>query len=286
MKRYLILLLLSFQGLLAQVQFEAKVSKNTLGINERLRVDFTMNIDGDNFSPPSFEGFRIIAGPSQQVSQSWINGKSSFEKTYSYYLLPQQKGNLVIKQASIEFNGQVYKSSPIKVNVTNAVQEARDPNDAPQVSADDNIYLVADISKTNPYINEPITVVYKLYFSYNVGISNWRELDKPKYNDFWSQNIDIKQLVGEEGMFKGEKYRFVVLRKTVLYPQKSGKLVIEPLSLDIDVQLPTNRRDMFGRVVVTNGNKRVSAGSKTITVKALPEAGKPDDFSGAVRKQI
>ena len=284
MKRYLILLLLSFQGLLAQVQFEAKVSKNTLGLNERLRVDFTMNIDGDNFNPPSFDGFRIIAGPSQQVSQSWINGKSSFEKTYSYYLLPQQKGNLVIKQASIEFNGQVYKSSPIKVNVTNAVQEARDPNDAPQVSADDNIYLVADISKTNPYINEPITVVYKLYFSYNVGISNWRELDKPKYNDFWSQNIDIKQLVGEEGMFKGEKYRFVVLRKTVLYPQKSGKLVIEPLSLDIDVQLPTNRRDVFGRVVVANDSKRVSAGSKTITVKSLPEAGKPEDFSGAVGK--
>jgi hypothetical protein len=282
MKRYLILLLLSFQGLLAQVQFEAKVSKNTLGINERLRIDFTMNIDGDNFNPPSFDGFRIIAGPSQQVSQSWINGKSSFEKTYSYYLLPQQKGNLVIKQASIEFNGQVYKTTPLKINVTNAVQEARDPNDAPQVSADDNIYLVADISKTNPYINEPITVVYKLYFSYNVGISNWRELDKPKYNDFWSQNIDIKQLVGEEGMFKGEKYRFVVLRKTVLYPQKSGKLVIEPLALDIDVQLPTNRRDVFGRVVVANDSKRVSAGSKTITVKSLPEAGKPEDFSGAV----
>lgn len=271
-------------SLLAQVQFEAKVSKTTLGLNERLRIDFVMNMDGDNFNQPSFEGFRIIAGPSQQVSQSWINGKSSFEKIYSYYLLPQQKGNLIIKQAAIEYNGQIYKTSPIKIHVTNAVQEARDPNDASQISADDNLYLVADISKTNPYINEPITVVYKLYFSYNIGITNWRELDKPKYNDFWSQNIDIKQLVGEEGMFKGEKYRFVVLRKTVLYPQKSGKLVIEPLSLDIDVELPTNRRDMFGRVVVTNGNKRVSAGAKTIAVKALPEAGKPADFSGAVGK--
>jgi hypothetical protein len=268
---------------LAQVQFEAKVSKTTLGLNERLRIDFVMNMDGDNFNQPSFEGFRIIAGPSQQVSQSWVNGKSSFEKTYSYFLLPQQKGNLIIKQATIEYNGQIYKTNPIKINITAAVEQPKDPNDT-QISADDNIYLVADISKTNPYINEPITVVYKLYFSYNIGITNWRELDKPKYNDFWSQNIDIKQLVGEEGMFKGEKYRFVVLRKTVLYPQKSGKLVIEPLSLDIDVQLPTNRRDMFGRVQVANGNKRVSAGAKTIAVKALPEAGKPLDFSGAVGK--
>lgn len=284
MKKFIIaIVLIACNSLLAQVQFEAKVSKTTLGLNERLRIDFVMNMDGDNFNQPSFEGFRIIAGPSQQVSQSWVNGKSSFEKTYSYYLLPQQKGNLIIKQATIEYNGQIYKTNPIKINVTSAVEQPKDPNDT-QISADDNIYLVADISKTNPYINEPITVVYKLYFSYNIGITNWRELDKPKYNDFWSQNIDIKQLVGEEGMFKGEKYRFVVLRKTVLYPQKSGKLVIEPLSLDIDVQLPTNRRDMFGRVVVTNGNKRVSAGAKNINVKALPEAGKPEDFSGAVGK--
>ena len=117
-----------------------------------------------------------------------------------------------------------------------------------------------------------------------MGITNWRELNKPKYNDFWSQNIDIKQLVAEEGMFKGEKYRYVVLRKTVLYPQKTGKLEIEPLSLDLDLQLPTNRRNIFGQVLMTTGNKRVSAGSKTIAVKSLPEAGKPADFSGAVGK--
>ena len=282
MKKFLIaIVLVACNSLLAQVQFETKVSKTSLGLNEKLRVDFVMNMDGDNFTQPPFEGFKIIAGPSQQVSQSWINGKSSFEKIYSYYLLPNQKGNLIIRQATIEYNGQIYKTSPIKITVSNAVQEARDPNDT-QISANDNLYLVADISKTNPYVNEPITVVYKLYFSYNIGITNWRELDKPKYNDFWSQNIDIKQLVGEEGMFKGEKYRFVVLRKTVLYPQKSGKLVIEPLSLDIDVQLPTNRSDMFGRVVVTNDNKRVSAGAKTISVRALPETGKPANFSGAV----
>ncbi|MBK8599320.1 MAG: protein BatD [Flavobacterium sp.] len=282
MKKYLILLLISFHGLWAQVQFEAKVSKNTLGLNERLRIDFTMNADGDNFSPPSFEGFRIVAGPSQQVSQSWVNGRSSFNKSYSYFLLPTQKGTLTIKQAAVEINGQIYKTNPIKINVTAAVQQPRDPNEEPQISADDAIHLVAEISKGNPYVNEPITVVYKLYFSYNIGITNWRELNKPKYNDFWSQNIDIKQLVAEEGKYNGEKYRCVVLRKTVLYPQKSGKLEIEPLSLDIDVQVPTNRRNFFGQVQVVNDNKRVSAGSKTITVKPLPEAGKPIDFSGAV----
>jgi hypothetical protein len=285
MKKFVIaLFLIISNSLLAQVQFEAKVSKNTLGLNEKFRIEFTMNADGDNFVPPNFDtsGFRVVGGPSQSVSQSWINGKSSFNKSYIYILMPSQKGSLTIRQASIEINGQVYKTSPVKITVTNAVDLPRDPNEAPAINADDNIYLVADVSKSNPYVNEPITVVYKIYFSYNIGITNWRELSKPKYNDFWSQNIDIKQLVAEEGMFKGERYRYVVLRKTVLYPQKSGKLEIEPLSLDIDVQVPTNRRNIWGQVLMTEDSKRVSAGSKVINVRALPDKGKPEDFSGAV----
>ncbi len=287
MKRIVALLFLIIGNLaMAQVQFEAKVSKNSLGLNERLRIDFNMNADGDNFNPPNFEasGFRVVGGPSQSVSQSWINGKSSFNKSYSYILMPTQKGSLTIKQASIEINGQIYKTLPIKINVTNAVQLPKDPNESPAISADDNLYLVADISNSNPFVNEPITVVYKLYFSYNIGITNWQELSKPKYNDFWSQNIDIKQLVAQDGMFKGERYRYVVLRKTVLYPQKSGKLEIEPLSLDIDCQVPTNRRNFWGQVLMTEDSKRVSAGSKVINVKPLPESGKPEDFSGAVGK--
>jgi hypothetical protein len=284
MKRIIVILFLITNSLWAQVQFEAKVSKNSLGINERLRIEFTMNADGDNFQPPNFEscGFRVVGGPSQSVSQSWINGRSSFNKSYIYILLPTQKGALTIRQAAIEINGQIYKTSPLKINVTNAVELPKDPNEMPAISASDNLYLVADISKTNPYLNEPITVVYKLYFSYNIGITNWKELNKPKYNDFWSQNIDIKELKAEDGMFKGERYRYVVLRKTVLYPQKSGKLEIEPLSLDIDCQVPTNRRNFWGQALMTADSKRVSAGSKVISVKPLPEKGKPEDFTGAV----
>lgn len=284
MNKYIFVLLLTVQGLFAQVEFEAKVSKTTLGLNERLRIDFTMNADGDNFTPPSFEGFRVVGGPSQQVSQSWVNGRSSFNKSYSYFLLPTQKGAITIKQAAVEINGQIYKTNPVRINVTNAVELPKDPNSVPQISANDAIHLIAEVSKANPYLNEPITVVYKLYFSYNIGITNQRELNKPKYNDFWSQNIEIKQLVAEDGTYNGERCRVVVLKKVVLYPQKSGKLEIEPLTMDLDLQLPTNRRDFFGRVQIVEDNKRVSAGSKVINVRPLPEKGKPADFSGAVGK--
>jgi hypothetical protein len=67
-----------------------------------------------------------------------------------------------------------------------------------------------------------------------------------------------------------------------LYPQKTGKLKIEPLTLDISVQVPSNRRDFFGNLISSSVNKTVSSGSSIIDVKSLPIDNKPKDFSGAV----
>ena len=148
--------------------------------------------------------------------------------------------------------------------------------------ASQNIHLVAEISKTNPYLNEAITVVYKLYVSPRIQVDNWNEIDTPRFNDFWSQNINTQGQKVQNGKYNGEDYRFLVLRKTVLYPQKTGKLNIEPLTLDISMRVPTKRRDIFGSLLMTRVNKTVSAGNKTINVKSLPEVGKPVDFTGAV----
>jgi BatD DUF11 like domain len=282
MKKFIILFLLSIQGVFAQAQFEARVAKTTVGINEPFQIEFAMNFDGDNFEQPTFEGFRILEGPFQQVSQSWVNGRTSFQKSYTYTILPVKKGTFIIRSYAVEFNGKVYKSNTLKITVGNAIPKQRDPNDIPQVSADTELHLIADISKTNPYLNEPITIVYKLYFSNNVGISNFVPSSTPKYNDFWNQNIEIKQLTAENTIYKGENYRSIILKKVILYPQKSGKLNIEPFVMDIDVQLPTGRRDIFGQVQIVDDQKRVSAGSSVINVKPLPESGKPEGFSGAV----
>ncbi|AXT61744.1 protein BatD [Aquimarina sp. AD10] len=278
---FLTIFLASVQLTFAQVKFEAKVSKKKLGVNERLRVDFEMNQDGDNFTPPSFSGFTVVGGPNQSISNSWINGKRSYAKTFSYFLEPTKRGRFTIKQATIEIKGQVYKTLPVTVNVTGAVDKPKDGNNTDFV-ASENLHLVAEVSKANPYLNEAITVVYKLYVSPRISVSNWRELDSPTYSDFWSQAIDMKQLKIDNGEYNGEPYRFVVLRKTVLYPQKTGKLNIEPLTLTVSVDVPTKRRDIFGGRLYSTVNKTVAAGNRTINVKSLPEQGKPDDFSGAV----
>ncbi len=265
----------------AQVKFEAKVSKEKLGVNERLRVDFEMNQDGDNFQPPNFNGFRIVAGPNQSVSNMWVNGKRTYSKTYSYFLSPTARGTFTIGQASIEIDGEIYKTSPIDVEITAAVDKPTDGENN-DIAEEGDIHLVAEVSKENPYLNEALTVVYKLYVSPETSVSGWREIDSPKFADFWSQNTDNNQMQVYEGTYKGKPYRYAILRSTVLYPQKTGELELEPLSLDVQVEVRTNRRDIFGRPFMTRVNKTVSAGTRTINVKPLPEEGKPADFNGAV----
>ncbi|MFP4844365.1 BatD family protein [Winogradskyella sp. PE311] len=265
----------------SQVKFEAKVSKNKLGINERLRIDFKMNQDGDNFVPPSFNDFTIVGGPNTSVSNSYANGIKTYNKTYSYFLAPKKRGNFTIKQAKIEIDGETYKTFPIKISVTAAVDRPNAPPTASDV-ASDKIHLIAEVSKGNPYLNEAITVVYKLYVARETGVNSWGEKDSPRYNDFWNQNIEIKGYPIQKTQFKGEDYRYVVVRKTVLYPQKTGKLKIEPLVMDIMVEVPSGRQDIFGRQLMTKVPQTVTAGSRTINVKPLPLDGRPADFTGAV----
>jgi len=279
--RFLLLLIFLSSFAMSQVKFEAKTSKTQLGVNERLRIDFTMNEDGDNFIPPSFENFKVVGGPSQSINNSWVNGVRSFSKSYTYFLAPKKRGVFTIGQSSIEIDGITYKTSPIKIKVTAAVDIPKDPND-PNYIASESIHLVAEVSTTNPYLNEPVSVIYKLYVAENTGVRNWSELDSPRYNDFWSQNIEVKRQNVKDGKYKGENYRYVVLKKTVLYPQKTGKLSIEPLTLDVSVEVPSKRRDVFGRLMMTTTNRTVTAGKRTIDVKPLPSNGKPNDFSGAV----
>ena len=92
---FILTLLLTVQGVIAQVTFKTTVSKSELGLNERLRIEFSIDRQGgDDFTPPDFKNFKVLAGPSQSSSFSSINGKTSYKLTYTYILQPTAKGTL------------------------------------------------------------------------------------------------------------------------------------------------------------------------------------------------
>ncbi|MDP3358192.1 MAG: BatD family protein [Lutibacter sp.] len=282
--KFYIFTILAFasQVLLAQVEFKTSVSKTNLGLNERFRIEFSVDKQGaDNFKPPSFADFKVVGGPSSSVSQSWINGKASYSQTYIYIIEPKKEGEFIIDAATIEYNDEIVKSNAVKISVSKSIEIPKDPNN-PEYVAQQNIHLVAEVSNLNPYVGEGIYVVYKLFVSQNISVNDWRVSESPQYNGFWNQDIEVTDINVQNGKYNGEDYRFLVLKRAVLIPQRSGELIIEPMKMDFSVGIPTGRGDFFGNMITRNISYSTASDVRKVRVKALPEAGKPEGFSGAV----
>ena len=278
----LFICLLSIPLVAQEATLKAKVSKNKLGVNQRLRIEFSVDKQGgDNFSPPNFANFKVVGGPSQSVSQSWINGKVTFSQSYTYIIQPKRKGAFSIASASIKVGGKFIKSEPVKIIVLDAVEIPKNPND-PNYVAQQNIHLVAEISKANPYVGEGIYVEYRLYVSENVSVYDTSISEAPKYNGFWNQDIKVNDFPVKMGKYNGENYRYIVLQKALLIPTKTGKLSIDPMRMDIVIGVPSGREDFFGNAITKNVRREFASTKKIIRPKALPLEGKPANFAGAV----
>lgn len=286
--RYIVLLLFTLMSVSSYAQetpeaeLTASVSKNKLGQNQRLRIVFAVNKQGaDNFKRPDFKNFKVVSGPVHSISQSYINGRTSFSQSYTFIIQPLKKGEFMIPSASIELNGKVLKSKPVKVIVLDPVEIPKDPND-PYYIAQQNVHLVAEISKANPYVGEGVYVEYKLYVSRDISVNDYSVTEPPQYNGFWNQEIKINGLVARQGTYNGEPYRYVTLQKALLIPTRSGKLTIDPMVMDIVVGVPTGRGDFFGNPIIRSITKNFSSAKKVVNVKELPLDGKPLNFTGAV----
>ncbi|WP_339890132.1 BatD family protein [uncultured Flavobacterium sp.] len=286
-KIFLIFAILIQYTAFAQVKFEAVTDKDIYALNEKILLTYIINNDGDNFDPPRLDGFRV-EGPSiskgKNTSITIVNGKVNSRREIftqlNFFLTPKSKGTFTIQPATIEYEGVIYKSNPVVVKIVDAIQMPVDPND-PLAQVGEGVFLVADISKQNPYVNEPVTVVYKVYFDPRYGVNNVRETENPAYNGFWSQFQDMKNLKAVLAKYNGKDYAMVEWRKVILYPLEAGNKNLDPLTITMDVNVPV-RRTSYSESPYQTVRKTISAGARAINVKPLPEVNKPIDFKGAV----
>ena len=302
-----ILLFLTTISLAQEVSFKAQPSRTSLGENEHLRVDFTMNKEGDDFTPPSFEGFEVT-GPTQSISHSWINGNRSFSKTYTYMLQPKRKGKLTIGAASIIIEGKEYKTKPLTIEVTAAVSNPRNTQTTPPTSpfgnfpfgfdpfgneeaqptqiiepTKDELFITAEVSEKQVYVNQPLSITYRIYIDARFGIAGLENIEEPRYANSWSQQLLDKVHVSEV-VRSGRPFRCVTLKQVLLYPQQAGELLINPFSASLVLQLPSNQVDFFGNRTYVTRTRTLQTAATKINVLPLPEEGKPANFSGAVGK--
>lgn len=236
--------------------------------NSYFDVSFTIKNGEEisSFRPPAFKHFKVISGPNRSMVATSVNGVMSREESYTYTLLPRNKGKLTIGPAKVEINGKMYQTKPIQVEVLKAANG--------QMKAGEEVFVRLIASDTNAVVGQKILIYYKIYT--RKDISNFGLISEPEYDGFFAneeRNTDYRVM---QEIVDGQQYTTKVMKTIALYPQRAGDLTIEPLLAEVAIT-EGRQRSFFSR------GRRVSLSSLplTIHVEPLPD-GAPVSFSGAI----
>lgn len=264
-------------------------------MGEQFRLTYTVNAEGKDLRVQEMPDFEVLMGPSQSTSysSSWSNGQTSSETTvsYTYVLLAKKEGTYNIAPATIKVKGANYTSNGLAIKVlppdkAGSAATADDNGGSSAASSainKDDYFVRMEVSDRSVYEQEGFLVTFKLYAARQCGLNN---LKFPEFEGFLAQEIQLptEKQWGREN-YNGRNYLTVVLKQTVLYPQRAGKITIESGRFDavIRVQTPQKARSIFDDFFDSyqDVSKQLATAPVTIDVKALP-AGKPASFSGAV----
>ena len=289
-----------------EVVFRANAPKQVV-VGRPFQLTYSVNQRSRDLRAPEFTDFDVLSGPytSTSSSTSFVNGKrtSSFEQTYTYMLMAQKEGTFTIGPATVKVDGENVQSNGVRIQVLPEDEETS-PQPSPQgrgqssgqsssqssanqsgnVSSE-NLFVRTIASKTRVHEQEALMVTYKLYFA-NVDVAQLTNNTKlPEFTGFLKQELEQSEIQTELEHYNGRNYQTAVLYRTILYPQHSGEIKIDPANFEAVLRVQVQQRprsifdDFFGSY--TNVTRMLTAPGVTIHVAALP-SGKPAGFSGGV----
>ncbi len=272
------------------IQLTAEGPK-VMAVGEVARLAYTINAKAEGFTGPKIDGF-LFSGPmlSTSMSTQIINGQvsQSVSYTYNYNIQSTQEGVFTIPSASAVVKGKNYSSDPVKIEVVKGNQDkqqgAQGGGSSDGVNPDD-LFVKIEVDRSQVYKGEQIFATIKIYT--RVTLARFGEIKMPAFGGFWNQEIPVSAQVSLERInYNGRVYNMGIIRKTILVPQKIGKINIEPFEIEcfVNVQRKGQRSpfdDFFGSYETVN--KRVKSIPVEITVKPFPDH-QPVGFIGAVGK--
>lgn len=286
-----------------EVVFKANAPSQVIA-GRPFQLTYTVNQRCRDLNAPEFTDFDVLAGPYSSTSSSisFVNGRrtSSYEQTYTYTLMAQRTGTFTIGPASIKVDGSNYQSNGVRIQVLpedqqpqqtasqgrGQGQQSSQGSQGSQVSSE-NLFVRTITTKTKVHEQEAFMIMYKLYFA-NVDVAQLTNNTKlPEFTGFLKQELEQGEIQTELEHYNGRNYQTAVLYRTILYPQHSGDITIDPARFEAVLRVQTRQQvrsifdDFFGSY--TNVTKMLTAPGVTIHVAALP-GGKPAGFSGGVGK--
>lgn len=298
MKRFSFLLLnicLIALGSMAQVAFNVVPPRNVIA-GQRFQVVYRLsNAQAGNPTVGEIKGCQLLYGPSRSTTQSYqvINGVSTSNSTvdYTYVYRADNAGTYVIPAATIDVDGKKLHTGETSFTVlpadsNSSGQSSARPGDISTQTPDrkitgNDIFVRASLNKSSVYEQEAVECTLKLYTKYD-GISSFAQTTPESYEGFLIEEVDMKNNPVDIEHYNGQNYRVVVLRKYIIFPQKSGKLTLKTGAYDVVVQ-QYERIDngYFYMTRPVERNVKLPSSDVVINVRPLPSPA-PVDFNGAV----
>ncbi|MEL7587413.1 MAG: BatD family protein [Prolixibacteraceae bacterium] len=301
-KKLLIVLFLLLPAIFAgadNVRFTMS-APNIVSAGQQFRLSFSLNEEGDDLQLPDLSGFEILMGPSVSQSSSIqiINGKTTQEFSFSYIfvLRAKQEGTFTIKPASIKVDGKVYQSNELTVQVVkgqvpaqqgasgSSQQQQQEERSSTTELKKEDLFVRTELDKHNVYKGEQIIATVKIYVSENVQPTGFEDLKLPSFEGFWSQDIETSgQISFTREVYNNKIYQVGVLKKTILFPQQTGKIRIDPFEITTLVRQQIRQQRSFFDDFFENFrtvSARVTSDPVTINVRDLPSP--PEGFYGGV----
>ena len=248
--RFLILFAICALCLSAAAQTSLRLQAPAQVVEGRkFTITFTLtNGQASAPQPPQLQGCTLMYGPSTSTMQSvqYINGKqsSSYTISYTYTYRADHAGKAQVPAVSVTSEGKKFTSQAATITILPPDRTAPsqggsgvDVNDIAtqgagrKVSADD-MFVRINLSKSSAYEQEAIIATVKVYTKYS--ISSFRILQQPTFEGFLSEELDVPQGVQVEH-YNGQNYTTAVLKRCIIFPQKTGRLTIASGKYEVTV---------------------------------------------------
>jgi hypothetical protein len=282
------------------VEFSASVNAKKVPLDRSLRL--TISVSVPDLAKISFlelpdTGSLKVVGTSREesLSFSFSGGASQYQKFQNtrITLEPQKQGRVTIGPATLKYDGKIYKTEPIQIEVVAARGRAgprgpvspvpglspgfpnldewlmRDPLEElgrHQAVRDEDIFVRIEAVPDRVVEGQQITATVTIYsrVGARIALIRW-----PKLDDFFTVDRDVSGSKEDEKYFEGSRYQTKVLDRKALFPLRPGDFTLGPIEVEVEAGnspfLAAEARTLRTRPV-------------RLKVEPLPGQGRPDGF--------
>ena len=289
------------------VTVRATADRTTLTTRDVASLSVEVVVEGG--SPSDVEvgvepvpGLQIRQLPNSNQSYTMINGKVTLRKIYQYRIEPERAGSYNLTGIKATVGGQLYRSNPVAITVAAApaLPPVAPPSGGttvvPTVPGQEYPahFMRATVEPGSAYIDQMVAVTYEIFTT--AGRDDHPSFNPDQLNAqmFEGQGFTVYTHDFGQGPRRtysyttenlgGKDYLRIAVRRFLLFPLTAGEhhLPRAELTLDLDDRQRRSRDWWSGNIVYGRRQITLRSDPMDLSVKSLPEAGRPAGFDGAV----